>query len=141
MLMRMFAASNMIFPCSIKRASEPLSANSRGVPTWSTPSSSSQRRSATCKACSISWVERRMVLLSLWANWRNSCIMLTLLGKSRKAVGSSRNITGVCCANAFAIIVFCRSPSLSVWMSRDFSGVMPTMAMASLTIWQSASCK
>ena len=40
-----------------------------------------------------------------------------------------------------AIIVFCRSPSLSVWMSRDFSGVMPTMAMASLTIWQSASCK
>ena len=34
-------------------------------------------------------------------------------GRSRKAVGSSRMITGVSCANALAIITFCRSPSLS----------------------------
>ena len=42
-------------------------------------------------------------------------------------------MTGVCCAKAFAIIIFWHSPSLSVATVRAASGVMPTCSMLSST--------
>ena len=53
-----------------------------------------------------------------------------MLVKSRKAVGSSSSITGVCCASALAIMAFCLSPSLRLATLRRASSPMPTVAMA-----------
>ena len=98
-----------------KRDKVPSSAKSSGTPTSRRPPACiSHTRSANWRARSKSCVERKMVLpvcrLSPWS----SCIISTLLGKSRKAVGSSSKIMGVSWANALAIITFCRSPSLRV---------------------------
>ena len=46
------------------------------------------------------------LLLHLCARRRSICRVSILLGKSRKAVGSSRMMMRVCCAKALAIITF-----------------------------------
>ena len=55
----------------------------------------SQILSAIWSASSRSCVERKIVLFVLRVRWWSNCMISTLLGKSRKAVGSSRKITGV----------------------------------------------
>ena len=47
------------------------------------------------------------------ANRRSNDIVSIRPVTSKKAVGSSNKMTGHCCANALAIIAFCRSPSLN----------------------------
>ena len=113
----------------------PFSDKSSGVPIV-TPFSLSiiQTLSAICKASSKSWVLMKIVFPVSRDNRCNSCIISTLLGKSRKAVGSSRKITGVSCANALAIITFCFSPSLNVCIIRPVSTSIPTPAIARETI-------
>ena len=94
----------------------------------------SHTSSANCRAILTSWVDRKIIFPVALANDFSSLIISTLLGKSRKAVGSSRYITGVCRANALAIITFCRSPSLSVSIIRWAKAVIPTISNASSTI-------
>ena len=115
-------------------------ASSCGVPSCNAPSASSHKRSAVCRAVSRSCVERRIVLRSSWARRCNSNIKSILPGKSRKAVGSSSSITGVCCASDFAIITFCISPSLRVHTRRSAIAVIPTLSIEWRTMRRS-SCR
>ena len=101
--------------------------------------SMSQILSAIWSASSRSWVDMKTVFWSVCVRLWSSCMTSTLLGKSRKAVGSSRKMMGVSCASALAIITFCRSPSLRVCTMRWVSGSMRTRAMASCTILRSLS--
>ena len=57
-----------------------------------------------------SWVESRIVFCCLTAKSCNRFIISMRLTTSKKAVGSSSSTTGHSCANALAIITFCRSP-------------------------------
>ena len=101
----------------------------------------SQRRSESCRAISRSWVDMNIVFSSLCAIEARRRMISTLLGKSRKAVGSSRNITGVDWASALAIITFWRSPSLRLLASLWRRSSIPTKAIARSTASRSSAVR
>ena len=121
--------------CSISAAAS-LAGNFLSV-----PSSIMAKLSHTGSAESTSCVEKSMVFPSLWARSARSRHTSKRVGISRKAVGSSSRIIGVCCAMARAIITRCSSPSESEDVSRFAKLPIPTASIALPTISRSISCR
>ena len=121
-------------------SSTPSAASCSGLPqTGVVPRFIIHKMSATRNAVPKSWVATTIVLRFSRERLRSRANVSILLSKSRNAVGSSSNITGVCCARVLAIIVFWRSPSLSEATGRLLIFLIPVRANAFSTISRSSS--